>query len=990
MPELSDEELARLLADAAELRSRLARLERQLTELTERQGLVGEVGAPPPLPPVPEPPAAETQAPESEPPADIAPSVVPPPPRPPVKVPAEALARERAEAPEPPPVKRPRMSLEQRVGTSWLNKIGIVVMVLAAVFFFQYAVEQGWLSPWVRVLLVALAGALMLGAGEWTLRKQMRIFAAGVTGGGIALLYAAAFAASPKFYGLVSTPIAFALMCLVTAIGVALSLRSGMVTTAILVQIGAYLTPMLLRTGRDEQVVLMGYVIAISAGFLVVAAAKRWSSLPPIAMVGSLLLFAGWFAKYYASAHTGVMTATFAWALFALFAAFAVYASATGRTHRYAAIALPAAAAPAMVLLHLLQGSDLLPKAVLAQWLVLDAIVLGLCFWRRWRWLRLATLAWTTVAVAILAILEWTAMGEASWCAWSWVLLAVFLVDALARASDPARWTGGWLDQFMGVVPVAVMFVAVFHMLRDSSVNAAMAQWLALVLIVLGMCLWRWRGAFRLGALAATCVCSLLQYLFSSVDAGVWSWCVWSWVFFGVFQAEVLMRAWSRRRHTNVGVNAALAAGATAAMFAGTYQLLRASHDDWMGLYTALLGVGAIALAFVVWRSAKRRVLGYAYLGQGLVLLTLAMPIQFDKSSLTVAWAAQAAVAMLLARRLNSRLMLGKSIVVMFLAFVHFALVTVPGDTRLVAAALRVGGVDVTFLLVLAASLTAAAMVSAAILRAGEAIWSDDAERTLAIGLVSAGMAVWAWQTCAQLPAAGATWWWLVLAGGVAAVGLGKRASWLVFCGALMLAATAGKLLVYDTLYRRLAVGAAEDVWVGLNWQFTAATATGALCLACSRVVHRRIPEGPVLTGLWTALGLMGVLVVLWAGSFEIDRYFTAGARELTEKLMQGRQMGYSVWWSACATGMLIGGLLGRWAAIRYMALAVFAVTLGKVLLVDMADVEAGYRIASFLALGALLVGASFLYQRYFRAALVAWDGDPATEPTREGEPPSA
>jgi len=39
--------------------------------------------------------------------------------------------------------------------------------------------------------------------------------------------------------------------------------------------------------------------------------------------------------------------------------------------------------------------------------------------------------------------------------------------------------------------------------------------------------------------------------------------------------------------------------------------------------------------------------------------------------------------------------------------------------------------------------------------------------------------------------------------------------------------------------------------------------------------------------------------------------------------------------------------------------------------------VEAGYRIASFVALGGLLVGASLLYQKYFREALAHWDRPP-------------
>ncbi|HAU37842.1 MAG TPA: DUF2339 domain-containing protein, partial [Phycisphaerales bacterium] len=125
------------------------------------------------------------------------------------------------------------------------------------------------------VLIVALGGAALLGAGEWTLRKAMRVFAAGATGGGIALLYAAAYAASPKFYALVPTPVAFALMCAVTVLGAALSVRSRMLSTTVLVQIGAYLTPLLLSTGRNEQVVLMCYLLVAGAGFLAVGAIRN-------------------------------------------------------------------------------------------------------------------------------------------------------------------------------------------------------------------------------------------------------------------------------------------------------------------------------------------------------------------------------------------------------------------------------------------------------------------------------------------------------------------------------------------------------------------------------------------------------------------------------------------------------------------------------------------------------------------------------------------
>ena len=49
---------------------------------------------------------------------------------------------------------------------------------------------------------------------------------------------------------------------------------------------------------------------------------------------------------------------------------------------------------------------------------------------------------------------------------------------------------------------------------------------------------------------------------------------------------------------------------------------------------------------------------------------------------------------------------------------------------------------------------------------------------------------------------------------------------------------------------------------------------------------------------------------------------------------------------------------------LRWLGLGVFALTVGKVFLIDLASLKTVYRIGSFLALGALLVAASFLYQR--------------------------
>ena len=69
---------------------------------------------------------------------------------------------------------------------------------------------------------------------------------------------------------------------------------------------------------------------------------------------------------------------------------------------------------------------------------------------------------------------------------------------------------------------------------------------------------------------------------------------------------------------------------------------------------------------------------------------------------------------------------------------------------------------------------------------------------------------------------------------------------------------------------------------------------------------------------------------------------------------------------------------------IRYLAIVVFFVTVVKLFTVDFAQLDSVYRIASSIALGLLLVGSSYLYQRYESRLDVA---DAATEAPRPDPP---
>jgi uncharacterized membrane protein len=75
-------------------------------------------------------------------------------------------------------------------------------------------------------------------------------------------------------------------------------------------------------------------------------------------------------------------------------------------------------------------------------------------------------------------------------------------------------------------------------------------------------------------------------------------------------------------------------------------------------------------------------------------------------------------------------------------------------------------------------------------------------------------------------------------------------------------------------------------------------------------------------------------------------------------------QISYSAWFMALGAALLALGFLRSRAPLRWQGLVLVSLAAGKVFLVDMARLEQGYRVLSFLGLGLLLLAISFVYQR--------------------------
>jgi len=191
-----------------------------------------------------------------------------------------------------------RRDLEQLIGGSLFNWLGIIAVSLTVGFFLKYAFDNDWIGERGQVLFGALAGGGILLAAERLRARGYRSYAYVLSGGGILILYLTVYAAR-VFYELIGVLPAFLLMIGVTTTAVLLAARHHAYAIAVLGLIGGFMTPALLSTGVDNQIGLFGYVALLNSGVLALAYFKRWRSLNHMAFVATVLTFAGWAVTYY-------------------------------------------------------------------------------------------------------------------------------------------------------------------------------------------------------------------------------------------------------------------------------------------------------------------------------------------------------------------------------------------------------------------------------------------------------------------------------------------------------------------------------------------------------------------------------------------------------------------------------------------------------------------------------------------------------------------
>ncbi len=210
----------------------------------------------------------------------------------------------RVEAPEaiPYPVAAPPVQewrqphLETQVGLTWLNRIGVLTVVLGVAFFFKYAADRGLIGETGRVLVGVATALAALGLAEWIWRRGHRVYAQGITAAGVSILYLSAYVAF-SFYHLIPLFVALLNICLITVVSALLALRYDSIAISALGLIGGYLTPLLISNIGSYPWLLIGYLLTLEAGAMALVRRKTWTRLEPLIVTGTSLVFlASWSA----------------------------------------------------------------------------------------------------------------------------------------------------------------------------------------------------------------------------------------------------------------------------------------------------------------------------------------------------------------------------------------------------------------------------------------------------------------------------------------------------------------------------------------------------------------------------------------------------------------------------------------------------------------------------------------------------------------------
>src|SRR5579863_7659295 len=85
--------------------------------------------------------------------------------------------------------------LEARIGSQWLNRVGIAALLIGISYFLKFAFENNWIGPAAQILTGIFAGVALVVWSEWFRIRGYQAFSYSLKAVGIGALYLSLWAA---------------------------------------------------------------------------------------------------------------------------------------------------------------------------------------------------------------------------------------------------------------------------------------------------------------------------------------------------------------------------------------------------------------------------------------------------------------------------------------------------------------------------------------------------------------------------------------------------------------------------------------------------------------------------------------------------------------------------------------------------------------------------------------------------------------------------
>jgi len=811
--------------------------------------------------------------------------------------------------------------LELLIGIRGMAIAGGIIIILAILALLKLGFDYGWwgkISPEVRCMFAGAVGLALLGVGEVAFRKINKFAAIGLFGAGLGTLYVTSYATTWRSIDVCSEGSAFLLLALVALIGLGITIRGQLLTIGILSMIGGYLAPLLVQPTSTFFTALplyLSFLLLISLGLTTVRPAS-FGPMRYVAIGFHVALSSIWLLEIARSQVTGSLIFLAGW--WVVIVAESVRSAMKERSSH----------------------GNIVMTVIVTTWFVITAYVLmsgtggaGGASVAAW-WADqtgLFTLAVGVICAVIvlqfgsgldaLRIKPRTAMDKLSICLWC--QCGVLITTAVGLHFTDYGQTISWLV-------MAVLSVEAGRRLPSRGVDA-------FGLIV--------------GALAAFRIVCVDWWASSMLSTTVYSssWLTltgWSFLTLGGIAAALVIAHRFR--------------GATKIEFwkpIPTFVMV-VSVAGWCVWLIIVTTAPAVVVAFlmtaIVLIALRRFGREQHYLELGITVHALAILYwllvgivdpRVNETSLFVR------VMPFLNDRVGLTLLLVGAGVWSCRVLLLEEEKIVPTKSKSIVAQLAGVAALVIVLVVLSVEID-----SVVRLRAGRSSIGDGR-----VAVAELHTILWI------------TLLWVVGSGMLTAVGVLRR-GWRVVgtigWGMLVLCGVA--YLLIDTLIPRIINRAPSLTTVIANPQF----GVGILILVglvllrwwwirrIQRNSQWRDAEGlSELDVVQTVLPIVAV-IGLWLGLFEIDRFFAPDQARVANSEM-ARQTMWSAYGGLYSLGLIGWGILRRSRPARLAGLALLIVTLLKVLIVDMSEVEMIYRVLSLAVIGLLMVVTSIAYARF-------------------------